>query len=153
MAMKIETLKDLKHAYKNPYVHPGCYPNYMIMADGGTLCRKCIRDEYRELVEALKDGAEKQWLPVYFETNWESEIYCDHCNEQIESAYGVPDDNKPVQQIQSDAYDRGGDMCYKDYCDGMSYDEMSTKGETIESKWERRGYIDQIENIRNFNQD
>ena len=30
-----------------------------------------------------------EWTPTHVGINWETEIYCTHCDEQIESAYEV----------------------------------------------------------------
>jgi hypothetical protein len=91
--MKIKTLKDLKYAYQTKYTSVGSYPLFILTEDGGCLCNECVRSEYRELVDALKRQDSNGWLPIAIDVNWESLIHCDHCNKQIESAYGVFDDS------------------------------------------------------------
>lgn len=60
------------------YAWPGGYPLYYIDNDGWILCPQCARknDEY----SAELAGAD---------VNWEDDsLYCDHCGESIQSAYG-----------------------------------------------------------------
>ena len=69
-----------------PYAFPGGYPKYAITDDGGTLCKKCCESE-QELIRLSfpRDG----WYVVAIDINWEdSNLYCDNCNDRIESAYG-----------------------------------------------------------------
>ncbi len=66
------------------YVWPGGYPFYYITKDGGVFCPKCV-NENLELVE----GDDPQWRIVAYDINYEDDdLYCDNCNEQVESAYG-----------------------------------------------------------------
>ena len=66
------------------YAWPGGYPLFYITKDGGVLCSKCV-NENLELVE----GDDPQWRIVAYDINYEDrELYCDNCNEKIESAYG-----------------------------------------------------------------
>ena len=67
------------------YAWPGGYPLFYLMADGGTLCPKCQNDA-RETDEECPD--DDQWRAVAVDVNWEdSDLYCDHCGDRIESAY------------------------------------------------------------------
>lgn len=67
---------------------PGGYPLYYICKDGGEVCPACAN-----LFEADPDA----WNPdqttlIGVSTHWEGEpIICEHCNGEIESAYGVPE--------------------------------------------------------------
>ncbi len=84
-----EYLKEMKEkgAY-DYYAWPGGYPLFYITIDYGILCPKCC-NENKDL---LSDEYDPQWYVIAYEVNWEDEnMYCDHCNEKIESAYG--DDN------------------------------------------------------------
>jgi hypothetical protein len=61
------------------YAWPGAYPLYYLAdADLATCCVKCAKDV-------------KEWpstLIISSEVNWEdSNLYCEFCNERIESAY------------------------------------------------------------------
>jgi hypothetical protein len=64
------------------YAWPGGYPIYYLAADNGVLCPKCAND--------YKPGrdTQEQLEPVAYGVNWEdSELFCEHCNTRIESAY------------------------------------------------------------------
>jgi len=64
---------------------PGMYPLFYITKDCAALCPKCVNDN----LELLSDVDDPQWYIVGVEINYESnDLYCDHCNERIESAYG-----------------------------------------------------------------
>lgn len=72
----------------------GCYPLFYYCADGGALCPACV-DENRDEIDAAAEYADKQWLVVGVEANYENtELFCDHCNERIESAYADDDEEE-----------------------------------------------------------
>lgn len=72
-------------------VAPGGYPRVLVMADGGALCHKCARGNYRVISEETRAGRGADWVVVACEIHWEGEpVDCDHCGACIESAYGVP---------------------------------------------------------------
>lgn len=83
-----ERLSDGKLA---AFTSIGCYPIYYLTEDGGVLCPACANGEHGS--EASEDSAaDKQWHLIACDVHWEGEpLSCDHCNEQIESAYGDPD--------------------------------------------------------------
>mgnify|MGYP006953693371 FL=1 len=84
-----EYLKEMKEkgAY-DYYAFPGGYPLFYITKDCGVLCPKCC-NENKEL---LNDEYDPQWFIIAYDVNWEDEnMYCDHCNEKIESAYSEED--------------------------------------------------------------
>ncbi|MCK9600950.1 MAG: hypothetical protein M0R06_18050 [Sphaerochaeta sp.] len=65
---RIESGQLMSHAW------PGGYPLYYLCKDG-VLCPDCATDD--------------QWLIVGVGINYEdTALYCDHCQELIESAYG-----------------------------------------------------------------
>jgi len=70
---------------------PGGYEIVYYTADGGTLCFQCARRENGS--EASENpSADKQWRLVAAEVYWEGPaLNCDHCNREIESAYGDPE--------------------------------------------------------------
>jgi hypothetical protein len=64
----------------------GSYPLVYITADSGALCPKCASSDGQ-----ITDPYAKDFYLVGAEVYWEGEpLICDHCNEEIESAYGVP---------------------------------------------------------------
>lgn len=68
---------------------PGGYPIYYLCADGGVLCPKCANDN----IDLTTQTDDKQWHIVGVDIHYEgSAIVCDHCNKDIESAYGDPDE-------------------------------------------------------------
>lgn len=70
------------------FAWPGGYPLFYITADGGVLCSKCANENF----ELTCDPDDPQWFIVEANINWEDEsLYCDHCNELVESAYGGDD--------------------------------------------------------------
>ena len=89
--MLIKTVSDFRAAVRNgPYAWPGGYPLYWIMADGNALAfKRAARFDCRHvMLEALRDQNDDEWRPVALEVNWEdSELYCAHSGERIESAY------------------------------------------------------------------
>jgi hypothetical protein len=65
------------------YAWPGGYPIVHITDDGGCLCPKCANAEGH--TNDFSDG----FRVVGSDINWEdTALFCDHCNERIESAYG-----------------------------------------------------------------
>ena len=66
------------------YSEFGAHPLYYV-SKGCALCPTCA-DKTVEEGEAEDDDFEPQ-------VNYERLIHCDQCSEQIESAYGVADDN------------------------------------------------------------
>ena len=84
-----EYLKEMKEKGEyNYYVWPGGYPLFYITKDYGILCPKCCNKNK----ELLNDEYDPQWFVIDYEVNWEDgELYCDHCNEKIESTYGEED--------------------------------------------------------------
>ena len=76
------------------YAWPGGYPVYYLVADNGILCPTCANTEssVRE-AETRPDYPDyDQWRIVTSDINWENpDLFCDHCNERIESAYAEKD--------------------------------------------------------------
>ena len=83
------TTKQTKQFIRQPYAWPGGYPMALLMDDGGILCKTCSRSEWRQICDSIRTECRDGWLPEAVYINWESEEYCDHCNEQIETAYGI----------------------------------------------------------------
>lgn len=86
----IRSVSDFKATLRNgAYAWPGGYPMYLICDDGGALCFKCARKEARNIFESIANRARDGWRVVATDINYEdSELFCDHCSDQIESAYG-----------------------------------------------------------------
>lgn len=72
------------------YAWPGGYPLYYTTADCGVLCPLCVDAEAEAIAEADATG-DDQWRLIAADVNWEDpHLYCDHCDERIESAYAEP---------------------------------------------------------------
>ena len=76
------------------YAWPGGYPVVYITTDGGTFCPDCANGQNgsearTEPGNYPNDG----WVIVGHAIHWEGDpISCDHCNTEIESAYGPLED-------------------------------------------------------------
>jgi hypothetical protein len=89
--MHINSISDFRKAVRHPYAWPGGYPTYFICDDGSTLCHACARAERRQILGALVDSSTKDWRVIGLDINYEDDLVCDHCYQQIESAYGEKD--------------------------------------------------------------
>jgi hypothetical protein len=85
-------LQRVKSAIREPFAWPGGYPRYVVMADGELLCADCARKEYRQIIRATRDGLRDGWRAAGAEILWEGRETCAHCNAELPSAYGEPDD-------------------------------------------------------------
>lgn len=86
---RIETLRAVKQAIRQPYAWPGGYPLYVVMADGEALSCDAARQEWRQIVFATLRGARDGWRALGAGINWEdTALYCAHTGERIPSAYG-----------------------------------------------------------------
>ena len=82
-------IEQLKNFIRQPYAWPGMYPMFAVMGDGEPLCKDCASKEYRRIVRDTMEGFNESFQVIGTEVNWEdSECYCCHCNNRIESAYG-----------------------------------------------------------------
>ena len=88
--MNIQTISDFRAAVRHgPYAWPGGYPLYFLCDDGAALCCKCVRKERRNILESVAHHTRDGWRVIGLNINYEDDsLYCDHCSEQIESAYG-----------------------------------------------------------------
>ena len=80
---------DIKQAIRDKYAWPGGYPLYLVTSDGAALCVDCAKQEYKQIVYAIRHNLNDGWRVEAVDVNYEeTDLYCDHCNKQIESAYG-----------------------------------------------------------------
>lgn len=81
-----ETIAKNEDGSLPSFTWPGGYPLFYLMADSGVLCPDCANNEEEASTDSKDDA---QWHIIAVEVNWETEgMICDHCNAQIESAYG-----------------------------------------------------------------
>lgn len=84
-----EILRDVKRAIREPYVWPGGYPLYVVMADGESLSVAAAREQWAQIVRSTLQQSRDGWASAGFEVNWEDvEMTCAHTGDRIESAYG-----------------------------------------------------------------
>jgi hypothetical protein len=89
--MEAQALPRDEEGNLSVYAWPGGYPVFYITSDAGTLCPGCATDAEEEGLTT--DPNDPQWYIVAGEINWEdADLYCDHCEVRIESAYAESDD-------------------------------------------------------------
>ena len=93
-AFAIAQLKEMIRS--GGYAWPGAYPTFALMCDGGVLCYKCCKDNFREIVNSTNArDVRSGWCCEGVDVNYEDDdMFCDHCNEHIESAYGSSDEDE-----------------------------------------------------------
>ncbi len=117
--MLIKTISDFRAVSRNgKYAWPGGYPLYFVCDDGEAMCFACAKKERRVLLEALADkqtsrsagyGPIGDWLVIGVETNWEDDgLFCAHCGEGIESAYGAGELEAEGKQADREHYNAYG---------------------------------------------
>lgn len=82
-ANSVRDCADEKTGDLHAYTSLGCYPLYYLDDGGNELCAKCASDH--------EDRAQITAVGVHWEG---SAIICDNCYEDIESAYGNPDEGE-----------------------------------------------------------
>ena len=72
---------------------PGFYPIFYVLEDGGVLCPACANGGNGSI--ASIDHDDPQWNIIAADVHYEgAPIVCDHCNAEIESAYGEGDEGE-----------------------------------------------------------
>jgi len=88
------------------YAWPGGYPIIYLTEDGSVLCPDCVNGKNDSEVGNPEVDGDPQWTVVAHDCYWEGPpMQCDHCNGEIESAYGDPD----AMKIKLDNLDRDDD--------------------------------------------
>ena len=89
--MKIKNTSELKNALRNgPYAWPGGYRTFFLAADCQPLCRDCVRDNFRLVLQEMEHPTWRpQWRVIGVDINYEDQhCHCANCGEHIEPAYG-----------------------------------------------------------------
>jgi hypothetical protein len=95
---EIASVADLKATIRaGAYAWPGGYPMAIFLSDGGLLSFKTAREEFKYLVDALRDYRTDKhessgWRPIGCDILWEGTEYDSHTGEQLETAYGEPEE-------------------------------------------------------------
>ena len=72
---------------------PGGYPLYYLTKDISILCPACANGENGSMATDPECQDDPQWQIVAYDVHWEGlPLTCEHCNAQIESAYGDSED-------------------------------------------------------------
>lgn len=80
---------EFSHLEWDAYAWPGGYEICYVLNDGDLLCHSCANDNLLRTIDPDDD----QFYIVDADVHWEGPpIYCDHCNREIESEYGDPDE-------------------------------------------------------------
>jgi len=90
MTTQSKSLRLADQLTASPYAWPGGYPMFAATNDGAALCHRCTASERESIGTTTgNDGLTVELVAI----NWEdSELFCDHCGNRIESAYGgVPE--------------------------------------------------------------
>lgn len=83
-----DTLAEIKSAIREPYVWPGGYPRYILMADGGALSVQSARENWAQICHATITRDHGGWRAAGADINWEdADLVCAHSGEPIECAY------------------------------------------------------------------
>jgi hypothetical protein len=83
------TVADFDRDLAEPYAWPGGYPRFFITSDGEALSYAAARDNAELIRKSIAERSRDGWRVDGCAVNWEdSELYCDHTGELIESAYG-----------------------------------------------------------------
>jgi len=89
MMKKNKRTEAVKEALRQPYTWPGAYPKTFVAHDG-LLCPKCIRNNFRAVVEDTR--ANRGAWNVFVDVVWEGTAFCADCSDEIETAYGPCED-------------------------------------------------------------
>lgn len=81
--LKSRKLRD--ELIASPYVWPGGYPMFAVTSDGAALCHKCCQSEHKAI--GFTYGTDGWAIDCLGVNCGYPSLYCDHCNNRIESAY------------------------------------------------------------------
>jgi hypothetical protein len=90
---EIASTADLKAALRNgEYAWPGGYPLYFLASDGEALSFDSVRENLRQILDAIQERDNSGWRVVGVDVNYEdAELYCAHSGKRIPSAYAEDD--------------------------------------------------------------
>lgn len=75
------------------FTFPGGYPIVYYAQDMADICPKCANGENGAEFQNPEYQDDAQWILINCDIYYEGPIrYCEHCNGQIESAYGDPEE-------------------------------------------------------------
>ena len=76
---------ELRKHIRAKYAWPGGYELFGICNDGAVLCCDCMRREYYLIAYSRRHKINDGWRVVAIDcaANYDSYIYCEHCNKTI----------------------------------------------------------------------
>jgi len=84
---KLDTRKPLdmlRFIVMYPLSFPGLYEHCAMTQDGGLICSDCVKENYKEMFSAAKNGGDQQWEIVGIITDCQVEnASCAHCSKEI----------------------------------------------------------------------
>ena len=94
MAQAIKNVTDLRNVLNaGPYAWPGGYPVFFVTSDGAALSFESVSDEIESVTDSIENKIDDGWRVIATDINYEdSNLFCDHSGERIESAYGDDED-------------------------------------------------------------
>ena len=85
--MNTQTLKNFIRS--GGFAWPGGYPCALLMADGECIDAQSARENFRLILDSLKNQTYRDWTPVDVFLHWEGDpIVCAHSGRVIPAAYG-----------------------------------------------------------------
>ena len=86
-------IMSLKAFIRHPYALS--YQKHLVMADGEYMCHKCAKDNYKLILKSTRCNLKDGWETIGEDVYWEGPVvHCCHCNDEIESVYGDPDNEE-----------------------------------------------------------
>jgi len=78
----------VKDFIRQPYAWPGGYPLFAITADGGYLCKDCVKANAKLIIGSTRRNLADGWAVLAVTVNWEdTDLVCDNCGKSIEAVY------------------------------------------------------------------
>lgn len=93
--MTTYTTKQLKEQLRaGEFAWPGGYPLFFITSDGAALSFEAVRENYRLVIDAMRNDLRDGWQVIGCDVNWEdASLFCDHTGNRIVSAYAEEEVN------------------------------------------------------------
>ena len=87
-------LEALRSVARNPFAWPGGYESRLLLDDGESICRECVKTEYPQLYRSTRDNDRDGWTVEAVFIAWEGPVeFCAHCGAEMPTEYGDPDEN------------------------------------------------------------
>lgn len=104
------TTRQVKEFIRRPFTELGGYPLFAIADDGGALCAKCCRAEWHNICDSMRSGTADGWRVDAVTINYESDIQCEHCHDDIDAAYLDDDDRLALRAAETARCDQCAEL-------------------------------------------